>query len=376
MYDSTFLQMPHLEKYRDKICVIYACTSTGNPIYIPVEEYVTYIRSQYSKGKTKFIFMCSPESLIPQILIKIQIVINTLTEIPAKNFFFHTSGLDAEVRYNRFCIEKGYERRMNILISHNFEWVMSQSFNGIYNDLKSDIQYNVKIKDKKFTCFNKVHRIHRIELLCKMIESNLISQSYYSFEGGHKDWIDEICTHQYPVYIKNMVSENKHMFPLRLIGGITENRHNPVYYEPSDFVYHDNSYFSVVTETVFYKENESPYNFLNLCLDGVFITEKTYRPIILKHPFIILAYPKTLEKLRECGFKTFHPYIDESYDVIECGIMRMKAIFAEIQRLCSFTDNQWIEWQTNVKPILDHNYNIMKNRNEYAIKDYGYLFND
>ena len=31
-------------------------------------------------------------------------------------------------------------------------------------------------------------------------------------------------------------------------------------------------------------------------------------------------------------------------------------IIKEIERLCSFTDSEWIIWQTDIKPIVEHNY--------------------
>jgi len=47
-----------------------------------------------------------------------------------------------------------------------------------------------------------------------------------------------------------------------------------------------------------------------------FITEKTYRPIAMGHPFIVLSNNKSLEMLHFLGFETFGTLWDESYDVI------------------------------------------------------------
>lgn len=46
-----------------------------------------------------------------------------------------------------------------------------------------------------------------------------------------------------------------------------------------------------------------------------FITEKTYRPIINRHPFVVQATAGFLENLHNKGFLTFSKYIDESYDM-------------------------------------------------------------
>ena len=45
-----------------------------------------------------------------------------------------------------------------------------------------------------------------------------------------------------------------------------------------------------------------------------FITEKTIKPIRAGIPFVIVGCRHYLKKLKQLGFKTFSPYIDESYD--------------------------------------------------------------
>jgi hypothetical protein len=45
-----------------------------------------------------------------------------------------------------------------------------------------------------------------------------------------------------------------------------------------------------------------------------FITEKTYRPIINRHPFVVQSTSGFLENLQAKGFQTFSTFIDESYD--------------------------------------------------------------
>jgi len=50
---------------------------------------------------------------------------------------------------------------------------------------------------------------------------------------------------------------------------------------------------------------------------GLFITEKTFRPLLVGHPFMILGQQGTLKKLRSWGFRTDFDGIDQSYDLIE-----------------------------------------------------------
>ena len=46
------------------------------------------------------------------------------------------------------------------------------------------------------------------------------------------------------------------------------------------------------------------------------VSEKTYKAIRLGMPFILFTgRPGILKHLKRIGFKTFHPHIDESYDM-------------------------------------------------------------
>jgi hypothetical protein len=94
----------------------------------------------------------------------------------------------------------------------------------------------------------------------------------------------------------------------------------------------------------------------------------------MKHPFILMAYPGTLKRLRERGYKTFSPFIDESYDNIIDGEQRLEVIFKEISRLCAFTDEQWLEWQTNIKPIVEYNYENFNSKTEFGLHPVEHLF--
>jgi hypothetical protein len=81
-------------------------------------------------------------------------------------------------------------------------------------------------------------------------------------------------------------------------------------YDPNDFI---NSEISVILETVFDDRR-------------IHLTEKTLKPIACGHPFILAAGPGALEYIRSYGFKTFAPYIDESYDQETDSLKRLEKI--------------------------------------------------
>lgn len=64
-----------------------------------------------------------------------------------------------------------------------------------------------------------------------------------------------------------------------------------------------------------------------------FISEKIYKPIAAEKPFIVFSEQGYLKALRELGFSTFSPYIDESYDNELDPKSRISLIIQEIKRI-------------------------------------------
>lgn len=92
-----------------------------------------------------------------------------------------------------------------------------------------------------------------------------------------------------------------------------------------------------------------------------FPTEKMYKPIACHRPFIVFSTPWFLKEFKNLGYKTFHPYIDESYDDIQDDVERLNAIAKEVERLCNLTDADFINLMENCKKITEHNFKIMEN---------------
>ena len=87
-----------------------------------------------------------------------------------------------------------------------------------------------------------------------------------------------------------------------------------------------------------YDHNDYTKTNCSIVLETVFdnrihLTEKTLRPIACGHPFMILSGPETLTYLRSYGFKTFHPFIDESYDLETDLDKRMIMVLSEMDRI-------------------------------------------
>lgn len=84
-------------------------------------------------------------------------------------------------------------------------------------------------------------------------------------------------------------------------------------------------------------------------------TEKTFRPILFKTPFVMLAAPGALARLRSYGLKTFDQYWDESYDQIQDHQLRFVAVCELVQSLCSKPVAELKQMLYTMKDLLEYN---------------------
>ena len=100
--------------------------------------------------------------------------------------------------------------------------------------------------------------------------------------------------------------------------------------------------FSVVVETT-------------MNSNGVFLTEKTMKPLAIKHPFITLGDTGSLALLKSSGFETFENIFDESYDNITSQLSKIDAVYTQVKNY-----NQ-TGYSKLTEDKLEHNYNLFHN---------------
>ena len=85
-------------------------------------------------------------------------------------------------------------------------------------------------------------------------------------------------------------------------------------------------------------------------------SEKTYKAISLMMPFIIIGQRHSLRALRDQGYRTFSPWINESYDNIEHAPDRLRAAMAEACRIIAMDDSAVASFLQEINAILAHNF--------------------
>ena len=341
----------------DDIAILNVRRGYDSLFHMSEENVVDIIHNQLNNGKKYIVFDNQTESFTAREVTRIYGIVEK-AKIDPSIVYYITCSLDADTLHEAVCEKNEIDNPINVVILPSFELV---STNG-YVKANHNVPYVIGKRDKKFLCLNRVPHQHRICLLGLMHKKNLIDEGYYSYYDNRHTFFDD--TIKYAVSqtpdIKYEIIDGllgvKDKTPLRLT--LDEHANNPNSLTEEDAELFRNSYFSIISETYFFSgdwQND---------LESKFFTEKTFNAMMMKHPFVLLSKPGSLQFLRDYGYKTFHPYIDESYDIIGNDQDRLIAIVNEIERLVNMSDDEFIQWQQNIAEIVEHNYNVLLSHNK------------
>ena len=91
-----------------------------------------------------------------------------------------------------------------------------------------------------------------------------------------------------------------------------------------------------------------------------FLTEKFYKPILSKQPFIWFSIDKVLDFLEEENYKTYS-FINYKYDSISNRDERWKEVYKEFKRLYSIPFEDLKQMIQKENHISEHNYEVYLN---------------
>ena len=99
----------------------------------------------------------------------------------------------------------------------------------------------------------------------------------------------------------------------------------------------------VVTETVYQGQRHH-------------LTEKTFKPICLRMPFVIVSTAGSLEYLRRYGFRSFHAVWDESYDQETDDDLRLRKVAQLLKDLDDLSPRELQQIYKAAQPTIEHNF--------------------
>lgn len=215
----------------------------------------------------------------------------------------------------------------------DFEYIHPKSFNQF---------------DKVFICYNHIiskYRSYRLHLASNLIAEDLTKYGHVSLplsdiNGSWRDAIyDPLCILSPRAKVQVVKTLNNVDTALQI------DNDTPVGTMSAsvNFDQLTSALWHVVTETVYF-------------LPKLHLTEKIFKPIVAKRPFILVAAPGNLAYLKSYGFKTFDRWIDESYDQEQDHYIRIEKITAEIKKLCSMSAAELKEMHREMQDVLEFNH--------------------
>jgi hypothetical protein len=174
----------------------------------------------------------------------------------------------------------------------------------------------------------------------------------YSVHHNKVNNIDEISSTNNNEFLNTIKDEPQFKKMINTLPWTVDNidfNHN--HWNTIDNSMREKSHIFVVTETLFLSGR-----------NNMFLTEKTFKPILMRMPFIILGNVDSLKYLRSLGYKTFSHIWDENYDNIEDCSLRMVEILKLVKSLSELSDQEFQEKMIEADKISEYNYNVMMSR--------------
>ena len=261
-------------------------------------------------------------------------------------------------------------------------------------------------KELAFNCLNKQPNRHRITLYRELMEKQLMHRGIVTYnkvgDTTLTGIIPEHLINQLPITydVKENTTEKVMSYgDIEFTEAIIHSKQRDIPNQFADF--YNKTHLTLVTETLLGNMN-NPYNdcssrvphingcsalmdydpsvnrmicpvcssqkvnvpqWVNYFYCG-FITEKTFRQFLNGHPMLWIAPPYTIKILKHLGFKTFDSVWMEDYDEIINPRHRISRVITILTELCNKSDKDWRLINSRLKPILEHNQQLMLNLTE------------
>lgn len=381
MHNLEHLKNEYEKLWVDKNALSKAFGSTDDLIILPPtlksgEEKVEYAKDTVlflidrlnTEGwYKKILFYLPSEGFATAYMDFTQLVVKeliTVHNVDYKNLFYVTGAADVSFNYNlyyKYCVEMNYIP-LNICYANTFEAYQATDANRREVFHSSDPK-----RKKKILFFNKQPRAHRLAAIAEILKRNLLDKTYLSFLmppervrdfSGVKLVLPETIETT-TFYVRTLLPK----LPINLT--MQDDEYNMHVMNEPDMMLFRNSLFSLVAETLYSTSVDYKYEKIkeNIhCFPCVFHSEKIFRAIRAKHPFVLLSTTNSVEALKEMGYKSYHPYINEDYDKIHDDYTRLTMVMNEVERLANMTDEETKIWLENVKPIADYNFELLKTK--------------
>lgn len=282
--------------------------------------------------------------------------------LPMSQIIYLTCSPNCQEVYNDYC--KRFNKPNEGL---QFEYLPFYFY--IYKDIiqNKDIKYTIGKKSKTFLMFNRRwgSQAQRVLMLAYLYKNGLLDHFNISFSKLEIDNGGTYTNHARQFFSRlstpNIITDEDLAgieSRLPLILDTPDHKLNLMFDEfDSTKQFYEDSFVNIIAETNF---------FTNI----VHLTEKSYKPIVYKQPFIMFAAKGSLQAMRDQGFVTFNSIWDESYDNETDDTLRFFKVLDLIKEIASWSDERKLEVSTKIKIIVDFNFKVLQGSSVRLVRDF------
>jgi hypothetical protein len=209
---------------------------------------------------------------------------------------------------------------------------------------------------KKYITFNRLTsstRVYRSLFISELIQRDILDQGHVSYNDTCPDGGTYVENLQTAVANKLITQDTADEAIANIASAPLPLR---IDYQDRDLIPNHSFVLSAVPET----QESFVYVVTETCYweTKKHLTEKIFKPIVSKMPFILVGPAHNLAYLRSYGFKTFDRWIDESYDTIEDPIARMHAIGQVLLDISNRSLDDLQDMLNEMAPVLEYNHEL------------------
>lgn len=270
-------------------------------------------------------------------------VIERLQQKHCRVLFYYHEGDNPHVikhRLDQLCLQHGLDSDCYLFVSANtaadhvpgFRWLSDHEFFFRYlNRLQQASAPDDGRRPYQFVALNRTHKWWRATCMADLERSSVLRHSLWSY-NTECDIGDD--PRDNPIMIDSIAGlrDSVHRFMQqgsRWCDAAAPDQHND-HRQVNESLYKD-AYCHIILETLFDADGSQ----------GTFLTEKTYKALKFGQPFVMVAPPRSLDRLRQQGYHVFDDVMDNSYDLITDNTQRWLAIKALLQQLQQSDMQQW-----------------------------------
>lgn len=227
-----------------------------------------------------------------------------------------------------------------------------ETWNNIRNFPSDVTKFEPSKSNYLYLNYNRQSRFHRVCMLSKLIKHELFDKGMNSFNTMGRSFNE--FDYRLEDFEPGLSIYGQQLFDRAPIFVDADNSN--ITSSVGDLTNYNDTFISLISETL-----TEP--------GTLFCSEKTWRSIIVGHPFMILGSTNALKYLKSQGFKTFSNWIDERYDDYDELDKKVNIILSNLERFNKMSLEELKTIRNEMEPILIHNKNHMK---EYCKKKYYY----